>query len=100
MDFSTRKEPSPTSVLECEFISEVSVQLVNLDADLLHRITVTDRDCIVLGGVEVISDAERCSDLILSSVSLADVSAVIVLAVVFLAERCVDLGRRIRQLLK
>ena len=71
--------------LECKFVSKVCFQLVDLDTNLLHGVTVTDSNCSVILRFEVVSDAVRSTDLILSSVTFTDVSTVIVLAVVFLA---------------
>lgn len=43
-----------------------------LSSDLGGRITISQRNGAVLEGLEVDSDAERCSELVVSTVSLAD----------------------------
>ena len=69
---------------ECKFICEVSIQLINLNTNLLHGITVTDSYHSVSFGIEIVGYAERSTDLVLSSVTFTDVSTIIEFAVVFL----------------
>ena len=71
--------------LECEFISKVRIQLVDLHTNLLHGITIADCNCSVVFGLKVISYTERSTDLILSSVTFTNVSTVIIFTVIFLA---------------
>ena len=70
--------------LKGHLLLKVCLQVFDLYALLLHAVAVTDRDCAVRFGVKVIGDAPGRSDLILSSLALADVAAVIKLAVILL----------------
>ena len=70
------------------------IQFFNLHTNLLHGVALTDRDASVRLGIKVICDAVRSSDLIFSSVTLADRSSVILFAVVLLGELRIDLLRR------
>ena len=66
-------------ILESKFISEISIQLVNLNTN-----TVTNSYHTICLGIEIIGYAERSTNLILSSVTFTDVSTIIKFAVVFL----------------
>ncbi len=77
--------------LEIELIKEPCIQLVDRDADLLHAVAHTDGDSLILCGLEIVGQAERCADLVLSAIALADIAAVVKLAVVAPAELLVDL---------
>ena len=77
--------------LECQFLVEVVLKFRDRNTNLLHSVSVTYCNCAVFLRLEVISYAERSTDLILSSVSLTDVSSVIELAVVVLGKFCIDL---------
>ena len=87
------------SYLECKLISEICIKFINLNTYLLHGIAVTYSNSSVIFRLKVISNTERCTDLILSSVSFTDISTVIVFAVVFLTELLIDLLRTFIQLL-
>ena len=78
---------------EHKLLRKVSIQILNLDSLLLHRITVADGYRSVVLGIEIVGHAERCSDLVLTAVSLSDVSAVIKLAVIFLGQLSEDFLR-------
>ena len=86
-------------LLKCKLVCKVSVQLVDFHANLLHGITVADSYCAVCLGLEVIGYAERSTDLILSSVTLSDISTVVILAVVFFRKLLIDLLSALIQLL-
>ena len=77
--------------LEAELILKIVLQLCNRDSHLLHGIAIPDSHCTVCLRVKVVGYAERSSDLVLSSVSLSDVSSVVKLAVVILGEFCINL---------
>ena len=57
---------------ELDFFVNVVNQLVNGDSLLLHCVTVTNRYAVVLKRVEVVGDAHRRSDFVLTAVTLAD----------------------------
>lgn len=76
--------------LKCKFISKVCIKLIDLHTYLLHSVTVTDCNCTVILRLEVISDTERSTDLILSAVTFTDISTVIVLTVVLLGKLLVS----------
>ena len=65
-------------LLEVALLSDIALELADGDADLLHGVTVTDGDAVVSRGIlvahglEVHSDAQRRTDLILTAVTLAD----------------------------
>ena len=58
--------------LEFNLFSDVSVQLSDRNANLLHRVAVANRYAAVFLRIEVVSDAERGADLVLAAVTLAD----------------------------
>ena len=72
--------------LKRKFIRKVSIQLVDLHTYLLHGITVTDGHCAVRLRLKVIGYAERSSDLVLTTVSLTDITSVVKLTVILLAK--------------
>ena len=76
---------------EIKLLIEPVLQLRNRNANLLHRVTVTDRNRLVVLGIEIVADAVRCSDFILTAISLADCSAVIKIAVVAFGKLCKNL---------
>ena len=84
---------------EVKLTVEPGFQLADRHPDLLHAVPVTDRDGLVRLGIEIVCDAERRSDLILSSVTLSDRSTVIKLAVVLLCQLITKLHRRFGKLL-
>ena len=75
------------------------IQLVDLYTNLLHGVAVTDGNCLVIFGIEIVGDAVRSSDLILTTISLSDRSAVIVIAVVLVRQLLKYLLCRVIQLL-
>ncbi len=62
---------------ELDLLGDVRVELVDLYSLLLHRISVADGNAAVLYAVEVVGDAERCADLVLTAVTLADGARVV-----------------------
>ena len=84
---------------EIKLVKEPCIQLVDRDADLLHAVAHADGDSLVLCGLEIVGQAERSTDLILSAIALADIAAVVELAVVALAELFVDLKSFVAELL-
>ena len=82
----------PTSIpvsylhLVFKFLLEVSLQIFDLHTLLLHRITITDSYSTICLRLKIVSHTERSTDLILSSVTLTDVSSVIEFAVEVLAQ--------------
>ena len=68
--------------LETHLIFELVLEIFDLDTHLLHRITLAHSHSAVFLRVEIVSHAERCADLVLTAVALADIAAVIVIAVV------------------
>ena len=65
-----------------EFILKVILQFSDRNSHLLHGIAVTDRNCMVFFRIKIVRYAEWCSDLILSSVTLADVAPVVKFTVI------------------
>ena len=84
---------------ECELIRKIAVQLVNLYTYLLHGVTVTNRNSLIILRIKIVGNAVRCSDFILPPVTLSDISSVIVIAVILPAKLRVNGFRRLRQLL-
>ena len=84
--------------LETHLIFEIVLEIFDLDTHLLHRIALAYGHGAVFLGVEIVSHTERCADLILAAVALADITAVIVIAVVIFCEFTVDLLRRFGKL--
>ena len=81
----------PFLFLEAEFVLQVALKLCNWHSHLLHGIAVADSNSAVCLRVKVVGYAERSSDLILSSLSLSDISSVVKLAVIVLGKLCVNL---------
>ena len=63
---------------EFYFLCDIVVELVDRNSFLLHCIAVTDGHAAVLSAVEVIGDAERSTDLVLTAVTLADGACVVI----------------------
>ena len=94
---SIRTVPRDSS--EIKLVKEPCIQLVDRDADLLHAVAHADGDSLVFRGLEIVGQAERCADLVLSAVALADVAAVVELTVVTSAELLVDFESIVREFL-
>ena len=71
--------------LPLKLLCKISIQVFDLDSLLLHGIPVAYGNCSVFFRLKVISYAEWRSNLILTAVTLADISTVIKFAVVLLA---------------
>ena len=78
--------------LEFHFLFDISGEVFDLDTLLLHCISVTNGNAAVLDGVKVISYAERSTDLVLSSVTLADRACFVVVNAELLSEHIVNLA--------
>ena len=57
---------------------DIGSDLVDVETDLRHGIAVADGDGIIFQRIEVDSDAERCSDLILTAVAFSDRACLVV----------------------
>ena len=77
-------------ILESELIFKVCFKIFYLNSFLLHSISISYCYSIILFRIKVICYTEWSTYLILSSVSLTDISSVIKFAVVVLAEFCVN----------
>ena len=75
-------------LLPFKFLCKICIQIFDLNSLLLHRITVTDSHCSVCLRLEIVSNTEWGSDLILSSVTFSDISSVVKLTVIFLSKLC------------
>ena len=59
--------------LKFDFLFQIADQLVDRHTYLFHGITVTDGNAVIaLNGLEVYCDAERCANLILAAIALAN----------------------------
>ena len=88
--------------LESEFklLVEVSNEVFDLNAFLLHCVTVTNCYAAVLFEcIEVISDAERSTDLVLTAVTLTDLTCFVVFNVELLGKHRVNFHCRFFELL-
>ena len=63
---------------ECISVLDVLLYICDRHSFLLHRVTLTDCYATVLNAVEVVCDAEGSTDLVLSSVSLADSACIVI----------------------
>ena len=86
-------------ILECKLICKVSIQIFDSNTLLLHGITEAYGNAAICLGIKIVSYAERSTDLILTTISLTNVSSVIKFTVVFLGKLCVDLLRTLVQFL-
>ena len=59
-------------------VLDVLLYICDRHSFLLHRVTFTDCYATVLNTVEVVCDAEASTDLVLSSVSLADSACIVI----------------------
>ena len=84
---------------EPHLIFKIILEIFDLDTHLLHRITLAHSHSAVFLRVEIVSHAERCADLVLTAVALADIAAVIVIAVMIFCEFTVDLLCRLGKFL-
>ena len=71
-------------ILECKLICKVSIQIFDSNTLLLHGITETYGNAAICLGIKIVSYAERSSDLVLTTISLTNVSSVIKFTVVLL----------------
>ena len=60
-------------------VLDVLLYICDRHSFLLHRVTLTDCYATVLNTVEVVCDAEGSTDLVLSSVSLADSACIVII---------------------
>ena len=86
--------------LPFKLLFKICFEIFDFHSLLLHRIAVTYCHCAVFFGIEIIGYAERCTNLVLTAVSLTDVASVVKLAIVIFAQLCVDLLRAFVQLLR
>ena len=61
-----------SSILELNFFSDVCLNLCKGNSYLLHGISVTNGYAAVVLGIKIVGNAEGCTDLVLTAVSLAD----------------------------
>ena len=76
-----RTNCSPAKIfilLESYLIFDISYQLVDLDTLLLHCISVSYCYTAVLNRIKVICDAEWCTDLVLTAISLTDRACLVI----------------------
>ena len=67
----TNRSPAKIFILlESYLLFDISYQLVDLDTLLLHCISVSYCYTAVLNRIKVICDAEWCTDLVLTAISL------------------------------
>ena len=83
---------SKRSKSEADPVFEAGAELGNVDPFLLHGVAVADGDRVVVEGIEVESDAEGGTDLVLTAVAFADAPRLRALRRTF---RRVSLGLRI-----
>ena len=79
-------------VAEVNFLADDCVEILDLDALLLHCVAVTDSYATVVERIVVDSDTEWCSDRILTTISLTDRILLIILAVEIVLEIVHDLS--------
>ena len=75
-------------LLIIEFFSEVILQIFNFNSFLLHGVTVTYGNGSILFGIKIIGNTEWCTNLILTAISLSDISSVIKFKIICFAEFC------------
>ena len=59
-------------VAEVNFLADDVVEVLDLNALLLHCVAVTDGHAAVVERIVVDSNTERCSDCVLTTISLTD----------------------------
>ena len=73
-------------------LGEIGNQLCDRDADLLHRVAVADGHALILlVRIEIIGNAVRRADLILTAIALADRAGVVEIDHEMLGEHLIDL---------
>ena len=77
--------------LEIQLFCKVCVQISDRNPLLLHGITETNGYAAICLGIEIVGNAERRTDFILTAISLTDIASVIEFAVVLLAQLGIDL---------
>ena len=78
--------------LKFNFLFQIADQLVDRHTYLFHGITVTDGNAVIaLNGLEVYCDAERCTDLILAAIALADRTGLVIVDREVLCQNRIDL---------
>jgi hypothetical protein len=98
--------PRNDNFLECALFGNVSLQLGNGDANLLHGIAVTDGDTVIGGsvliahGLEVHSDAQRCADFVLTAVTLTDRTGIVKINIKVFGKLGVNFARFVRELFR
>ena len=63
--------------LKSYFIRKIGDEIVDADSLLLHGIPVADGDAAVVFTLEIVGDTEGSADLILTAVTLTNVSSVV-----------------------
>ena len=84
---------------ERSFFFEVLFQFGNRNPNLLHRVAVADSDAAVVFRVEIVGDAERRTDFILTTVTLADRTGIIEVNREFFGQQVEHLAGFFRELL-
>lgn len=75
----TNRSPAKIFILlESYLLFDISYQLVDLDTLLLHCISVSYCYTAVLNRIKVICDAEWCTDLVLTAISLTDRACLVI----------------------
>ena len=82
-----------------KLLFKVSNKLVHVNSFLSHGVSVTDRYAVVLERIKVKGDAEGSTDLVLSAVSLTDLTCLVVLNVELLCKLHVKVGSGFLELL-
>ena len=71
-EISTGLKFSCNIQLKFDFLVDVSNQIFDFYSFLLHCVTVTNCYTAVFFGFEVVCDAQRCADFVLTTVAFAD----------------------------
>ena len=59
-------------IAQIDLLADDSVKILDLDSLLLHCVAMTDGHATICERIVVNCNAERCSDCILTAISLAD----------------------------
>ena len=62
-------------------LNQVGLDLVERNTDLLHRVTLTNGDGVILNGIKVVGDAEGRTNFVLATVATANSTGIVVLDV-------------------
>ena len=77
--------------LKCHLFSKIFIQICNGNSFLFHGITVSYSNSTIFYRIKVIRNTVRSTNLVLTAVSLTDISSVIKLTVIVLGKLCIYL---------